>query len=738
MFFSFSLLAQSSDSVQEDQPLAFEKHKLELATELQDGLAKLRVGENNNDLEIKLAACLELANLYEREKYFAKELTFLEQAGFIANELGKDEERLEIQTKIAKSYFANREWEAAFDQSEELFEQHQIFGQYQPAINDLEKMAESAIKLNNYVKAREIYLKIMEIAGVVGDKPVELTALNNMGFASTHLENYKEAIHYFNQSEIKTEEDQIKTPGYVFTNLGIAWNNLGERDKALKKLRIAEKQDSERKSYIQHLIASIYLTDNDIYNALTYNELAIESAKKLDDKNGMADAYGMASQIYQELYEHDKALDFYKKHLSLKDSLERVLILEQKELENIHVFMDDTENNIRQSIVESELKQANLEQAEKQNEVIQLQLEKEKQDLEQQRQQQQIALLEKEQEAKEASIRTAKLEADRTRQELALATQTNLALKREQQIEALNQQHQLDSLEAVKRAQAQQQEFELREKQKEVERQEKEQQEFRQQMYTLGGLGALIMAIITGSWFYARKLNRELASQNEKIELQNKEIVSERNRAEGLLLNILPAAIASELKEKGVATPQHYDAASVLFTDFEGFTAIAATMAPAQVVEELNECFVKFDQIAEKYNLEKIKTIGDSYMCAGGLPIANKSHPMDAVNAGKEMLSFISQRNKRLQAEGRLPWPIRIGIHTGELVAGVVGSKKFAYDIWGDTVNVASRMESNSESGRINISQATFQLLDNKVDCTFRGEIDVKNKGKMGMYIVEK
>ena len=734
--FSINLYGQSSDSVEDGVEAVYEIRKSKLAEELQDGLAKLRVGENQPNPEIKLEACEELAQLYAREKYFEKELVYLQQAISIVNELGNNEKRLAIQSLIAQSHFNNGQWDEAYSHSEEIFDQHQVQGAYQPAIQDLEQMAESAIQIGNYVKAKEQYERITQIAHAVGDPSVEMTAINNMGFAAAHLENYQEAAYFFEQAETKAAEHGHITPGHVHTNLGIAWNNLGSKDKALVHLHKAEKQDAERKCYIQHLISSIYLTTNDIYNALNYNELAIESARKTKNDHVMADAYGMASEIYQQLYEHDKALDFYKKHLSIQDSLERVGLSEQKEMENIHAFLDDTENSLRQSMIESELKQATLEQAEQENKVRRLELEKEKQELEKQRQQQQIAFLEKEQEAKEATVKAARLEADRTRQELALATQTNLALQRAKQIEAIKQRQQLDSLEAAKLAQEQQQRFELMQKEQEAALKEKEQQEFRQQMYTLTGLGALITVIVFGSWLYGRKLNRELAARNSKIESQNEEIISERNRAEGLLLNILPAAIAHELKEKGAATPKHYDAVSVLFTDFEGFTAITAAMPPTEVIKELNECFMKFDEIAEKYKLEKIKTIGDSYMCAGGLPVKNSTHPTDAVNAGMEMLEFIEIRNQRLIAQGRSKWPIRIGIHTGELVAGVVGSKKFAYDIWGDTVNVASRMETNSGSGQINISEATYKLVNKQFDCKFRGKIEVKNKGKMGMYIV--
>lgn len=253
----------------------------------------------------------------------------------------------------------------------------------------------------------------------------------------------------------------------------------------------------------------------------------------------------------------------------------------------------------------------------------------------------------------------------------------------------------------------------------------------------LGLLGSAILLSVVIGLLYSQKVNKELTSKNSQIESQKDIIEEEHNRAEGLLLNILPESVADELKDKGYATPVHYNSATVLFTDFVGFTKVASTLTPTEVVNKLNECFMRFDEIAEKYNLEKIKTIGDAYMCAGGLPIKNNTHPKDAIQAAIEILSFIKSHNEKLIKQGKAVWEIRIGIHTGELVAGVVGSKKFAYDIWGDTVNVASRMEINAEIGHINISEATYDMIKDDFPCDYRGELDVKNRGKMGMYTVK-
>lgn len=232
--------------------------------------------------------------------------------------------------------------------------------------------------------------------------------------------------------------------------------------------------------------------------------------------------------------------------------------------------------------------------------------------------------------------------------------------------------------------------------------------------------------------------NFELTEKNELIQKQNETIEKEKTKSDELLLNILPEQTAYELKEKGYATPQHYTQVSVLFTDFKGFTKLAEKITPQEVIEELNYCFTAFDKILEKHNMEKIKTIGDAYMAAGGIPLANQSNPIDAVKAGLEMQEFMLHWKKEKEKEGAPVWELRLGIHTGEVIAGVVGKKKFAYDIWGDAVNTASRMESSGEIRQVNISGNTYQLIKDHFVCEYRGKIRAKNKGEIDMYFVKK
>ncbi len=220
---------------------------------------------------------------------------------------------------------------------------------------------------------------------------------------------------------------------------------------------------------------------------------------------------------------------------------------------------------------------------------------------------------------------------------------------------------------------------------------------------------------------------------------QRNRINKERRRSEELLLNILPEEVAEELKEKGEADARHFDTATILFTDFKGFTQLSEKVTPAELVAELNTCFKAFDGIMGKYRIEKIKTIGDAYMAAGGLPDPKHGSPADVVRAALEMQEFMQQHKAEREAAGKPYFEMRAGIHTGPVVAGIVGVKKFQYDIWGDTVNTASRMESSGEVGKVNISEATYDLVKNEPGIIFtpRGKVEAKGKGGLDMYFVE-
>ncbi len=214
----------------------------------------------------------------------------------------------------------------------------------------------------------------------------------------------------------------------------------------------------------------------------------------------------------------------------------------------------------------------------------------------------------------------------------------------------------------------------------------------------------------------------------------NKLISKEKQRSDDLLLNILPEEVAEELKNKGSADAKLFNDVTVIFTDFVGFTRVAEKMTPQQLVGELDACFKAFDEISAKYNIEKIKTIGDAYLAVSGLPMANEQHAQNAVAAALEMRNFMAARQKAL---GEMSFQIRLGVHSGSVVAGIVGVKKFAYDIWGDTVNTANLMEQNSNPSEINISGATYKIIKDKYTCVPSGSIAAQNNTRIDMYFVK-
>jgi class 3 adenylate cyclase/tetratricopeptide (TPR) repeat protein len=266
--------------------------------------------------------------------------------------------------------------------------------------------------------------------------------------------------------------------------------------------------------------------------------------------------------------------------------------------------------------------------------------------------------------------------------------------------------------------------FEVSRKQMEVDL--LNEQKKTQQAVVIATVVALILICILAIGLYSRF---------RYIRRTNRIIEKERNRSDALLLNILPKDTAQELKQNGRVVAKRFESVTVLFTDFKGFTRIAEHLPPEKLVETIDYYFSMFDEIIEKHQLEKIKTVGDAYMCAGGLPFPTDDHAAKIVNAALEIVDRVAHARQSGSAD-HVPLDIRIGINTGPVVAGVVGTKKFAYDIWGDTVNIASRMESSSEPGRINISETTYNSVRDIFRCEYRGEMQVKNRGALKMYFV--
>lgn len=233
------------------------------------------------------------------------------------------------------------------------------------------------------------------------------------------------------------------------------------------------------------------------------------------------------------------------------------------------------------------------------------------------------------------------------------------------------------------------------------------------------------------------KMVKDLHTAQIEITKRTEELTEEKKKSDELLLNILPIETAKELKYTGISKARYHESVTVLFTDFKDFTAISKTMSATELVAELHNCFSKFDHIIRKYNIEKIKTIGDAYMCVAGLDKNNGTHYFDVVEAAIEINQCMKEYRRVRAENGEIGFEIRIGIHSGPVVAGIVGVDKFAFDIWGSTVNLASRMERNSEPNKINISHDHYQIIKTKYQCTSRGKMVVKGLDKVEMYFVD-
>ncbi len=220
------------------------------------------------------------------------------------------------------------------------------------------------------------------------------------------------------------------------------------------------------------------------------------------------------------------------------------------------------------------------------------------------------------------------------------------------------------------------------------------------------------------------------------INRRTEELIKEKEKTDNLLARVLPKETASELKETGKVSTQKFNMATVLFSDIQGFTRITDELNPENLIDQLDKFFLYFDSVVDKYGIEKIKTIGDAYMCAGGIPHKNRTNPVEVILAALEMLHYMHEINLEHSSDQNI-WDLRIGIDTGPIIAGVVGRNKLSYDIWGTTVNTASRMESSGEAGRINISGNTHILVQDYFICTYRGKMPIKNKGDIEMYFID-
>ena len=603
-----------------------------------------------------------------------------------------------------------------------------------------QKIANACDQTLDTQKSLAYYRQIEPLIEHFGTSQEKALLYNNLGRQYTLVSDHPNALTYFRKSELQCIYIPCQYPEVLFANLGISLHNTGKSKEGLEYLfkarnLLASRKDNTSLANLEHLIANVYFHSNDVYNAISHNEIAIRLGKETKQRPVLENAYRTAAELYHELYDFEKAFDYYREYLNMADTIRQE---NQKRLQNLsqqRALLAAAEDQISYLITRQNFKDLELAQAQFERE--RLELLTKNLELQKRQQDDQLVILQKQKNLDEAELRRRSLEALRTQQELRLAAQNLDAEKQSRLIAELRRQEDIDkaqrAADSTRRVQ-EQKDFLLKQQVATLEL--SRQVALNRFAYGLGSLLLLLLALLTVGWLLARRAGRRLQVQNSQIQIQNKQIEEERNKSDHLLLNILPDEIAQELRAQGYANPKHYASATVLFTDFVNFTSLSAQLSPNDLIAELDECFLAFDEIADKHHLEKIKTIGDAYMCAGGLPLPNDTHPEDAVRAALEMVAWLENRNQHNpKAVFR---EMRVGIHTGQVIAGVIGKNKFAYDIWGDAVNLAARLEEEGASNQVNISGATFDAIKNTFDCTPRGKKEVRNKGLVDMYFIKK
>ncbi len=739
----------------------FEKEEGNLPTALRYALQVIREGnrDKQDNQMMHYEMLIQMGDIYELENLHEQAKTYYQQSVQIIGDNFELAEGTSLYEKIAKNYFLTGQPDSAmvyFGELENLYQKNKKTKKRLQLYQQIVSLYKNADLLNEALAYNE---KIKKIVEKDNDPALRATIDNNIGYIHSALGNHEQALAYFKKTRDLCKKEAHVDQAALLTNIGITYHNLKRSNNAIDYLSQAKKvlrktgDPNQEMANLVYSLAVIYLNGNDIYNAKLSIDEAQEMAKKDNNQELLADIYSTAGNIDEKLYEYESALDYYQRHLTLRDSFLLEDRKRQQDLLQQQFLLNRSEKEMRLLMVQQDIQKLMISQLNLEKDKISL--ESEKLQLENKTKESELIQLQQERAIQEGEIRNKALEAERTEQTLRLTAQR---LETEQKERALSELRQKEELERLKQ-QNLSRENDVLKKDKDLLTKDKilltQQQEFDrlnlekrqgelETIYVLSGIGLLILLMILAGLFYFRSANLRLAQQNEQIENQkieieesHQQVEEERQKAEEILLNILPAEIARELKETGIATPRNYEMVSVLFSDFSEFTSAAEEMEPDELIEELNICFMKFDEIMEQNNMEKIKTIGDSYMCAGGVPVANKTNPIDAVNAAVAMQDYITERRNDREKAGRKYWGMRVGIHTGEVIAGVVGKKKFAYDIWGDTVNLASRMESSGEDGRINISDATHKHVKDLYHCQYRGGVVAKNKGSVDMYFVE-
>jgi adenylate cyclase len=574
-------------------------------------------------------------------------------------------------------------------------------GDKKGAVDSYNNIGSVYAEQSNYTEALKNYNASLRIAKETGNKPGMAFSFNNIGNIFWYQGNYPEALkNYFIALKIFEETGDKKNISNSYNNIGIIYQEQGNYPEALKnylssmKIR-DELGDKQGICECYNNIGIIMEEQGNYPEALKNHYASLSIEKEIGDQQGIANSYSNIGNIYFKQKNYSQALKMHFASLKIAEETgdKQILATSYINIGNIYTkqkkFTEASRYLNTGLLFAKEIGSlAHLNQCFER-----------------------LAALDSAQGNYKESLEHYKMYIQ-TRDSLFSQENTRKLVQSKMQYE-FDKKFLADSLANE----------EAKIKRELVYTETLHKKEKERNTFLISGLAILLIA--------AALWNRLQYIRKSRTILQK-----EKDRSENLLLNILPMDVADELKIKGRYNAKSYSMVSVLFTDFKDFTRVSEMVSAENMVNELDVCFSSFDAIIQKHRVEKIKTIGDAYMCASGLPAVTETHAFDLVSAAIEIRDFMLNRKKEKEARGEIPFEIRIGIHTGPIVAGIVGTKKFAYDIWGDSVNIAARMESSGEAGKINISETTYEMVKDKFNCVYRGKVAAKNKGAIDMYFV--
>lgn len=601
-----------------------------------------------------------------------------------------DSVRLDALRIMGNEGFLMANPDSSFQLGQIKFDFAQIKNMELQMVRALLLMGVSNYNKGNYTEALDYYYRSLEISERIGNKHQITRALNNIGNIYVIQAQFDRAIRYLTRT-LRMHEELGNQLGMASTlnNIGVIYLDQGDNEEALDAfsqcLEILETLEHTRgmASMLTNL-AIVYENMGDIESALQKQFESLELEEKVGDRHSMALTLGNIGLLFRTMTEYDSAIVYFERGLEIAQDLGDQVETSASLTNLARVYADLGQHQRSIGFAERSIVLARESGA-----------------------------IREMRNAAESLFHSYK-EVGRPGEALEMhelfIQMRDSILNQENQREVLQQHfsYEMEKQEALADAE--------QEKIRAVNREQIRRKNLQLNAF-IGGLA--LMSLLAGVFL-----------------VQRRRIGKEKKRSDTLLLNILPEETAEELKTNGYAESRYFDEVSVLFTDFVGFTKFSENLAPGEVVEVIHDCFSIFDDIVTKYNIEKIKTIGDAYMAVGGLPTPNKTHASDMVYAALEMQEAMNDYFAKRKEQGLTAMGVRLGINSGPVVAGVVGKKKFQYDIWGDAVNTAARMESSSDPGRVNISESTFERVKDQFECTYRGKIHAKNKGEIGMYFV--